>query len=77
MYVLICEEYIIAKNRNNCMIEETQVLITNTFCSKDWMNILIVETAYTCMILTQTTVVGTLIRLVCSTIPYIKLKETP
>jgi hypothetical protein len=42
MYVLICEEYIIAKNRNNCMIEKTQALITNTFCSKDWMNILIV-----------------------------------
>jgi hypothetical protein len=42
MYVLLCEEYVIAKNRNNGMTEETQVLLTNTFCSKDWMNILTV-----------------------------------
>jgi hypothetical protein len=42
MYVSLCEEYIIAKNRNNCMIEETQALIRTTFCSKDWMNIIIV-----------------------------------
>jgi len=42
MYSSLCEEYIIVKNRNNCMTKETQVLITNTFCSKDWMNILMV-----------------------------------
>jgi len=39
-YVLFCEEYVIAKDRIKCKIEETQVLLTNTFCSKDWMNIL-------------------------------------
>jgi len=41
------------------MIEETQALITNTFCSKDWMNIFSVYTAYIFMRLAQTTVGGT------------------